>query len=83
MAIPRNMTQLRDAVLESFQDLRLGKIDISTAMATCKMADSVVGTVKAELDYCKQTKQIPQIAFINQGSLIEQDKKLLIENPLP
>lgn len=64
----KNMTMLRNKVLQAYDDLENGKIDISEASIISKLCDSVVGSLKSEMQYAILTNQQPQIPFYGEGS---------------
>jgi hypothetical protein len=83
---PTNITELRDMVLDTFQDLKEGKIETSEALSISKLCDTVLGTIKTEIDYAKLTSQTPQISFMGQGTLLEHGdskagEQLKLTNP--
>lgn len=75
-----NIENLRDFALEILQDLRSGKIDMSQALASGKLVDNVVNTIKVEMDYQKMTNEHKLIPFMEtsipgQTVLQLEDKK--------
>ena len=58
------MTDLRDHALRTLERLEAGEIEVQEAAAVGKLSDSVVNTVKSQMEYSKMTAQEPQIPFI-------------------
>lgn len=48
---------LRDELFATLQDLRAGKIDVSTAKAVGEIGQTIINSAKAELDFMRQTGQ--------------------------
>ncbi len=79
-----NLEDLRNLVLENIQKLTNNEIDIQNAAVSCKAVDTVISTIKTELDYYRMIGKTPVIPFIDENSshkMIEgeilSDKKLL------
>ncbi len=70
-----NMKMLRNKVLQAFEDLENGQIDIAHASALAKLSETVVSGLRSEMQYAILTDQQPQIAFYGEGSGIFSDKK--------
>lgn len=64
------MQELRGAVIDAFEQLRDGKMDITRAVAMAKLADTVVAGLKSEMQYAVLTNQEPYIPFYD-NKLIE------------
>lgn len=77
MAKITSMRVLRDKMLQVFDDLEDGKIDINQAMAFSKLNDSIINGLKSEIQYAIVTNQVPSIPFYGEGSGKVLDKKEL------
>jgi len=75
MAKIQTMTQLREAVLQAFDDLESGKIDISQAACIAKLSETVISGLKSEMQYAILTNQQPVISFYGEGSGVLLEKK--------
>ncbi len=81
----KNITLLRDHALETLEKLASGKIDVDEAGVTGKLCESVMSTIKSQLEYAKMLNREPNIPFLGdlskQPRLIEmtpeKEKKLL------
>ncbi len=77
----QNMIMLREKVLQVFDDLEEGKIDLAHASTVAKLSETIVSGLKSEMQYAILTNQQPNIPFYGKGSGIAlQDnvrKKLL------
>ena len=67
----KNITELRELALETLEKLRDGKIELSEAVATGKLCDNVINTVKAELQYHLMIGEQPKIPFMQGQRVIE------------
>jgi hypothetical protein len=63
----KNINQLREHAIETLERLEKGKIDCTEAGVTAKLYESVIASVKIELEYNRMTDKIPNIAFIEDG----------------
>lgn len=70
----RNIEDLRGLALLTLEKLRDREIDTSEAAATGKVVDSVLGTIKSQLEYARATQTEANIEFM-QG----RDDKLTLE----
>jgi hypothetical protein len=83
MAKIKNMAMLRETVLQAFDDLAAGKIDINEAKTIGQLSDTVINGLKSEMAYAAMTNQEPNIPFYGdkngrliEGSTIKETKKL-------
>lgn len=77
-----NITKLREYALEVLENLREGKIEINEALAAGKSVDSVIATIKIEMDYQRITGEVKQIPFMsNNEKIIEHEKVPLLPSP--
>lgn len=63
-----NMQTLRERVLQAFEDLEDGKIDIDQASVISKLSETVISGLKSEMQYAVLTNQKPEIPFYGKGS---------------
>jgi hypothetical protein len=74
----KSITELRDHALMAIERLSNGEIDTATAAATGKLCDSVIHTIKTQLEYSRMVGIEPEIPFMLtqvKGNLIEHDNK--------
>ncbi len=60
----KNMVQLRDSLLETFNQLKNGEIGTKEAKETSNISGKIVSTVKAQMEYYVMTKADGKIAFM-------------------
>lgn len=81
MSSIKNMKDLRERVLQAFDDLEEGKIDIAQASCIAKLSETVISGLKSEMQYAILTDSQPFIPFYGEqtGKLLEKKniKKLL------
>jgi hypothetical protein len=70
---------LRDHALNTLEKLSNGEIDTTEAGVTGKLCESVISTIKAQLEYARMIDQEPQILFMQKSHL---DGKKVIEGTL-
>ena len=58
---------LRDHALETLEKLAAGSIDTTEAGVTGKLCESVISTIKAQLEYSRMIDEEPQIPFMQQS----------------
>lgn len=58
------MQNLREHAANALNMLRDGDIDVATAIATSKLCDTVISTVKSEMEYSAMTEEKPDIPFL-------------------
>lgn len=68
-----NMTQLRNLALKTIERLANNEITAHEALTVCKACDTVVNTVKAELEYSKISKKEAHIPFMEGASKNQLD----------
>jgi hypothetical protein len=75
----QNITQLREFALETLDRLKNGDIDLQEALAAGKVCDTVINTVKLQIDYDKvlggEIKPIPFMLGTTQLNLLEHEEK--------
>lgn len=70
---------LRDHALNTLEKLSNGEIDTTEAGVTGKLCESVISTIKAQLEYARMIDQEPQIPFMQKSHL---DGQKVIEGQL-
>lgn len=75
MAI-KNIEDLRDFLGETLDKLSKGKIEFEHANAVSKLSDSIVQTVKTELEYSKLVNSSPNIKFLGEPLTRKLPKQL-------
>ena len=58
---------LRDHALETLEKLAAGNIDTTEAGVTGKLCESVISTIKAQLEYSRMIDEEPHIPFMSQS----------------
>lgn len=77
----QSIHDLRIHALETLEKLRDGEIEMNEAIATGKLCDNVINTVKIQVDYFRMTGEKPEIPFMQHENikLIESEKPRLLE----
>ena len=68
--------QQRDHALMTIEKLAAGTIDTAEAGVTGKLCESVISTVKAQLEYARMIQDEPEIPFMensHKGKTIDHD----------
>ncbi len=60
-----NVKDLRDSLIQSFQDLKTGKLKTKEAKELTNLAGKIILSAKTELDYNKYTKNGREIEFLD------------------
>lgn len=60
----KNMVQLRDSLLETYNQLKDGEIGTKEAKESSNLAGKIVSTVKAQMEYYVMTKADGRIGFM-------------------
>jgi hypothetical protein len=60
-----NVRNLRDSLIESFEELKSGKLKPKEAKELTNMAGKIILSAKTELDYNKYMKQDRKIDFLD------------------
>lgn len=71
----RNINDLREVALLTLERLRDGEISTGEAAATGKVVDSVLGTIKSQLEYSRASGQEAFIEF-----MIDENAPRVIEH---
>lgn len=68
-----NLGELRDHALSVLEKLEKKEIDVAEAGVVGKLCESVISTVKVQLEYSRMVKREPKIEFIGNctGRMIE------------
>jgi len=61
----KNTRELRNALIEVFNDLKANKIEVSNAVEMNKTANAIMKGLGQQLRYRKDRKEKPQIGFLN------------------
>jgi len=71
-----NIDDLRDHALNLLQKLEDKKIKVQEAGITAKIYESIISTVKTQMEYARMLKVDPDIPFLGEikGNLIEHKK---------
>ena len=75
----KNINQLREHALLTLERLGSGKIDCTEAGVTAKIYESVMSSVKVELEYNRMLGSEPKIKFIEDGNPHYTHSQKLIE----
>lgn len=81
----RNIENLRDHALLTIEKLANGEIDTAEAGVTGKLCESVISTIKAQLEYSRMINEEPEIPFMlesHKGKTIEGQHQIK-NSPLP
>jgi len=80
----QNIEDLRQHAIATLQKLETKKIDIAEAGVTAKLYESLMSSLKTEMEYHKMLGHLPRIKFLEgayydlkEEKKIEVDKKLL------
>ena len=73
MSKPRNIDELRDHALDTLEKLVKKQISIEEAGVTGKLYESVVSTLKIQIDYAKAIDKQPNIKFLGTGNTYTQE----------
>ena len=71
-----NMDQLRDRLLQTMEDLESGKIDQGQATTVAKLADTVISSLKSEMQYSLLVNKEPLIPFFGEQSSKQLEHKV-------
>lgn len=64
MGVNNNVESLRDHLFDTLNKLSKGTIEFEEANAVSKVSDSIMQTVKVELEFAKMTGIPPKIGFL-------------------
>lgn len=60
----KTVNDLREALFETLEQLKAGKIDVHQAKAVSEVAQTIINTAKVEVDYCRVTEQRSGSGFL-------------------
>ncbi len=60
----KNIDQLRDKVLEAFDQLSAGQIDTQEAGVIAKLSETIISGIKTQMDYARLTGSQPVLPFL-------------------
>ena len=60
----KNVTELRDVLLDTFEQLINGEIDHDKAKEITNMSGKIISSAKVQMDYNKATKSGKKIDFL-------------------
>lgn len=63
-----SMKKLRERMLNVFEDLENGKIDVQQATCLAKLSETIISGLRSEMQYAVLTNQQPNIPFFGEGS---------------
>lgn len=80
MSKPKDITELRDALLESFEQLRTDPKRMLQARELTNNAGKIIGTVKAQLEYAMLRGEEPEIPFMGKtsGKALKSNSRALL-----
>ena len=82
----KNIQDLRNMVLDNINKLNTNEIDLQNAAVSCKAVDTVISTIKTELEYFRMVGKTPYIPFMDDGAvqmLTDESKATpLLENKI-
>jgi hypothetical protein len=61
---PKNMTELRDELLNLFAQIGTGGVDLTVAKETSNAAGKIIKTASVQLEYAIARKAKPNIPFL-------------------
>jgi hypothetical protein len=68
MAKPKNMAELRDQLLDAFEQLKTDPRRINQCAELANIAGKTINTVRAELEYALMRGEMPEIKFLGETS---------------
>lgn len=78
MAKIKTIDDLRERVLDAFEDLSKQRITHEEANALAKLNDTIVAGLKTQMEYAKLTEKIPYIPFLSDCVANGESRKLLL-----
>lgn len=64
MSKPRTMTELRDQLLDLFDDIGSGSVDLKVAKEKSNAAGKIIKSASVQLEYAVAQNEIPDIPFL-------------------
>ena len=68
MSAPRNITELRNDLLESFEKVKKDPRRLAQAAELANTAGKIIGSIKLEMEYSLMRNEEPEIKFLGEGS---------------
>ncbi len=78
----KNINDLRKHAAETLELLDNGDIDVTQAACNAKLYESMISSLKAELDYHRMLKQTAIIDFLDCAKVIEPNMKVIEQKKL-
>ena len=79
MSAPKNITELRNELLESFDQVKKDPRRLAQAGELANTAGKIIASVKMQLEYCLMLNEEPEIPFLGttSGRPLQNKIKLL------
>lgn len=78
-----NIEDLRNHAIETLKKLETKKIDMAEAGVTAKLYESLMSSLKTEMEYHKMLGHLPQIKFLEGAAFeLKETKKIDIDRKL-
>jgi hypothetical protein len=76
-----SIEDLRNHAIKTLEKLESKKIDMAEAGVTAKLYESLMSSLKTEMEYHKMLGQLPRIKFL-EGAVydLKEERKLTLEN---
>ncbi len=76
-----NIEDLRNHAIKTLEKLETKKIDMAEAGVTAKLYESLMSSLKTEMEYHKMLGHLPKIKFLD-GAVydLKEDRKLALES---
>ena len=68
MSAPKNITELRNDLLESFEQVKKDPRRLAQAAELANTAGKIIGSIKLEMEYSLMRNEEPEIPFLGEGS---------------
>ena len=68
--MPKQITDLRETLFDTIEQLKSGKIDVEKAKAITGIAQVIVNSAKAEIDFLKNVNATGNTGFISESKRI-------------
>jgi hypothetical protein len=66
----KNIDQLRSRVLDTFDLLAEGEIDVSHAACIAKLSETIISGLKTQMEYARLTNSQPHLPFLGNCTVI-------------
>lgn len=67
----KNVEHLRDRLLDAFEALEGGQMDLELGHTLARAASTIIGSLHVQLEYSKMTGRTPHIEFMEGGEAID------------